>query len=273
LAAVSNLTQRVAVAVVFGPLLLALLWIGGIPFLGALCAVVGVGTWEFYRMQEKKGLQPWTWFGVAASLFWCICAYLSDGYVQLLLAGLLLWLLMTSLGRSEHRVADVGGTLLGTLYVGFLGSYALRVRNFSGVEMSENGAAAVAVLILLGIWASDTAAYFSGRWFGRRHPFPNLSPGKTDAGFVGAVGGAVAVMMWGTRQFALLPIWEGAGLGLLVGLGAPAGDLVESMIKRDAGVKDASGVIPGHGGVLDRFDSFLFVYPLAYLYLFLLKAI
>ena len=273
--AASNLIQRVLVAAVFGPVLLVLFWFGGIPLLLGLCVVVGGGTWEFCRMQEQKGLQPWTWFGIAASLTWCFWMYrFGDRDLLFPLAGCLLPLLVLAMGRREagFRLSDAGATLTGVLYVGFLGGFALLVRNFSGVERSENGAAALAVLILLGIWATDTAAYFLGRWLGRRHPFPQLSPGKTGAGFAGGMAGALLVVLAGVHSFDLLSLREGLGLALVVGIGAPVGDLIESMVKRDAGVKDASAIIPGHGGILDRFDSFLFVYPLAYFYLSLLRA-
>ena len=273
----SNLTQRVLAAAVFGPVLLVLFWIGGFPLLVGLSGVVGAGTWEYYRMQEQKGLHPWTRFGVAASLAWCVWVY-EFGSASLLfpLAGLVLCLLVLALGRGDtggFRLGDAGATLMGVLYVGFLGSFALLVRNFSKAEMSEGGAAALAVLILIGIWAADIAAYFCGRFLGRRHPFPHLSPGKTGAGFVGGLAGALVTVPAGVQAFGLLCFWEGLGLGLVVGGGALLGDLVESMVKRDAEVKDASGIIPGHGGVLDRFDSFLSVYPLVYLYLSLLQAI
>jgi len=257
----------VCVTFTFGPLFLAAVWFGGIPLLVAVCIVVGAGTWEYCRMQEHKGLQPWTVFGIAASLAWCVSAHLQGAGAVNLPALLILGLLAAALGKRGVRVADLGATLLGIFYVGFLGSFAIRIRNLSDAGLSQESAAGLTILVMLGIWASDIAAFFAGRWLGRRHPFPHLSPGKTDAGFVGAVLGALAVVVWGGWASGMLPLWQSIGLGLLVGVGSPVGDLVESMMKREAGVKDASGIIPGHGGVLDRFDSFLFVCPLAYLYL------
>ena len=269
----SNLTQRVLVALAFGPVFLVLFWVGGVPLLVGLCIVVAAGTWEFYRMQEHKGLQPWAWLGIAASLAWCVWFhFLGPGSLLFPLLGLVLLVLSVAIvhGGPVFRVADAWATLAGVLYVGFLGSTALLVRNYSHAGVSEGGSPELAVLVLAGIWTADTAAYFCGRAFGRRHPFPNISPGKTGAGCVGSVVGPLLVVMSGTRVLGVLSVAEGVGLGLVVGVGSLVGDLAESMIKRDAGVKDASGIIPGHGGILDRFDSFLFVYPLAYLYLVLL---
>jgi phosphatidate cytidylyltransferase len=234
--------------------------------------VVGAGTLEYYWMQEEKGLQPWAWFGVSASLAWCGWVY-RFGSVGLPypLAGLLLFLLVMALRRRRtgFGLEDAGATLMGVLYVGFLGSFALLVRNFSGAERFEGGA--TAVLVLVGIWATDIGAYFSGRFFGRRRPFPHISPSKTEAGFAGGLVGALGTILIGSLALGLMSFQEGLGLGLVVGVGALVGDLVESMVKRDAGVKDASRTIPGHGGVLDRFDSFLFVYPLVFFYLSLLR--
>ena len=281
MAAVSNLTRRVLSAAVFGPLFLVLFWAGGLPLLVGLCVVVGIGAREFYRLQQQKGLQPWMRFGIAASLAWCLGVYGFEVYgfradfLLFPLAGLTLSVLTLALCRREgaFRLADAGATLIGVLYVGFLGSFALRVRNFSGAEMSESGTAKVAVLVLLGIWATDVVAYFAGCLFGRRHPFPQISPGKTGAGFIGGLAAALLTISAGVRVLGLFPFWAGVGLGLVVGVGALVGDLVESMLKRDAGVKESSEIIPGPGGVLDRFDSFLFVYPLVYLYFTLLQAV
>ena len=156
---------------------------------------------------------------------------------------------------------------MGVLYVAVLGSFAIQVRAGSFPDYTPGETAAFAVLILLAIWISDIFGYFAGRAFGRHHPFPDISPGKTVAGYIGGVVGSVALILAVAEIYAFLDRTDGIVLGILVGLGAPAGDLVESMIKRDAGVKDASQIIPGHGGILDRFDSFLFVFPLVYVYI------
>ena len=270
----SNLTVRVLSAAVFGPLLTVLFFWGGPALFFCLCVVVAGGAWEFYRMCRVKGLQPWTKFGIAASLAWCLGVFWKgrEAMPVLLTGVVLLGLVMALSGESGCRLRNLSTTFFGVIYVGCLGSFGLLVRNFSLPEWSEQGAAIFTVLVLFGIWGSDILAYFLGRWLGRWHPFPNVSPGKTDAGFVGALLGALGVILCGVYAFELLSWAEGVGLGILIGLGAPVGDLVESMMKRDTGVKDASTVIPGHGGILDRFDSLLFVFPLVYLYLLFLKA-
>ena len=267
----SNLVQRVLAAVVFGPVLLALFWFGGYPLLVGVCAVVAVGTWEFYRMLAQKGLQPWVRFGIFSALIWCLAAFtLGLDAFPLFFTALLLISLVGSLCTPDDRLLNAGGTLLGVIYVGFLGSFVLLIRNTVLNDASEQGA--FAVLILLGIWANDIMAYFSGRWFGKKHPFPTISPGKTEAGFIGGLIAALLLIGFGAHTLGMFNTTHSLILGLIVGIGAPVGDLIESMIKRDMDVKDTSDLIPGHGGVLDRFDSVFFVFPLVYLYLHFMKA-
>ena len=115
------------------------------------------------------------------------------------------------------------------------------------------------------IWLTDTAAYGGGRRWGRRRLVPTISPGKTVVGLIsGLAGGLVPLVLW--RQLPAWTIPELCGLLLCVSLAGQVGDVVESAIKRDMGVKDAPALIPGHGGLLDRFDSYLFAFPAAYLY-------
>ena len=260
----SNLVQRVLAAALFGPALLALFWYGGIPLVLAIGLIVAVGTREFCHMLGAKNLHPWTYVAIIASLIWCGLAFTYDLQVwATFFLPLFLMLLIMALFRGEtgSRLANMGGTLLAILYVGFLGSFVILVRND---PMSNN---LFTMFILAGIWASDVAAYFSGRTFGRWHPFPTLSPGKTEAGFIGGTLATIATMAWCTQAWNLLPLNQGLILGLIIGIGAPIGDLIESMIKRDMGVKDTSELIPGHGGILDRFDSVFFGFPLVYIYL------
>ncbi len=270
----TNLTQRVAVGAVFGPMLAAVFWVGGLALLVVLSILVAGGVLEFYRMQEHKGLQPWSVPGVVASVFWCVAVYFFGvSELAIPLAVLLVVIIATGSAREGSKLANVESTLMGILYVAVLGSFAYQVRAGSYADFTVNQTAGFAVLILAAIWASDIFGYFAGRALGRRHPFPNISPGKTVAGYVGGILGSIALILTVTERFTLLDRTDGAALGVIVGLGAPLGDLVESMIKRDAGVKDASTIIPGHGGILDRFDSFLFVFPLVYVYVSFVQTI
>lgn len=264
----SNLLYRVLAAAVFGPVLLALFWMGGIPLLVGLCAVVLCGAREFYQMLAQKGLSPWPKLGMIAAPGWCVAVFVFglDAFVPFFTGLFLLFLTLALFQNAPGmRLTNAIGAFSGVLYTGFLASFVPLVRNFS--HRGESEQEAFATLLLLGIWAADVAAYFAGNWFGRKHPFPAISPGKTEAGFIGGLIAAIAVMTLGAQYLSAMPLREGIVLGLIVGIGAPIGDLVESMIKRDMGVKDTSALIPGHGGILDRFDSVFFVFPLVYLYL------
>ena len=122
------------------------------------------------------------------------------------------------------------------------------------------------VAVFLAIWLADSAAYFCGRRWGKKKLTPAISPGKTVVGFIGGIGGRLLPLLLHDFVPCLEPL-ELLGLLVLAGLGGQLGDLVESAIKRDMEVKDAPPLIPGHGGALDRFDSYFFAFPLAYLYL------
>ncbi|MBI2855761.1 MAG: CDP-archaeol synthase, partial [Chloroflexi bacterium] len=158
----------------------------------------------------------------------------------------------------RDSVADWAYTAAGAMYMGWTLSLALVLRQESqGLEW--------VLLALLGTYATDTGAFFLGRSLGRRAMAPTISPGKTWEGAVGGfLTGAGAVVALATFLDLPISLWQGAVLGVLVGTLAQVGDLVESIIKRTAGVKDSGGLIPGHGGMLDRLDSVVFVLVVVY---------
>jgi phosphatidate cytidylyltransferase len=163
-----------------------------------------------------------------------------------------------------------GLTILGALYCGWLLGYLIDVASFgviaagphvdptspTGYVLQRSGL----LLTILPTWANDVAAYAVGAAFGRRKLLPRVSPGKTVEG---TIGGLVASVLVGYALVTLLdfPSWVGVGVGLIVGVVGPLGDLVESAIKRAAAVKDSGGLLPGHGGMLDRLDSLIFIAP------------
>jgi len=179
---------------------------------------------------------------------------------------------IAALSRPDPRegLASLASTTFGAIYLGLLG-YVERLAS-AGPAIDPTaalgwiGAQRAWVLVLvLGVWAFDTAAYLVGRRFGRRRFIPHISPGKSVEGVIGGTVAAIAVT---TILVALVgrPAILGAGLGLVIAVAAQAGDLVESMIKRAAGAKESGRLIPGHGGMLDRIDSFLFAAPVTFLY-------
>ena len=260
------LAQRVATAAVGIPIILALIFIGGWPY--TLVAAVGlaVAAAEFEHL-HTHWRSPRTIFtalivgGVAA------LAYpLGGGFVALFAFAALLTLAgglaLSGVPRSAdealapHHARDMA---LAWLYVGVLGSTIVLLRDL------EDGRDWV-LLAVLGTFAVDTAAYFTGRTFGRHHMAPTISPKKTWEGFAGGWAGGIAAVLLLNVAFDLDAAPAAiVALAVTLPLAAAAGDLVESWLKRRAQVKDASGLLPGHGGVLDRLDSLLFTFPLVWL--------
>jgi phosphatidate cytidylyltransferase len=173
-------------------------------------------------------------------------------------------------GVEGGPFSAVAATLFAALYTGGLLVYAMHLRHLPGVASAWHGTALVFAPVLL-TWSSDTAAYFTGRAFGRRKLIPKVSPGKTVEGAIGAlVGTAIVAVLytWVLGRFQVNQLGIGAALafGVLISVAAQVGDLAESLLKRDAGVKDSGTLFPGHGGVLDRVDSLLFTLPIAYFF-------
>jgi phosphatidate cytidylyltransferase len=164
-------------------------------------------------------------------------------------------------GISESRqapTASISATVMGAVWIGGGLSFMLLVR-----DLPLHGRLA-AYTVVLAIWAGDTFAYFGGRLLGRHRMAPNTSPGKTWEGF--AIGGAATVFVAFVALYKanFLTISESIVLGAVIAVAAPVGDLFESMLKRDAGVKDTGRLLGGHGGMLDRIDAVLFAAPAAY---------
>jgi len=259
-----NLPQAVVTGVVLAGLVLAALWVGAEAMMVVVAGAAVLGAIELYNAMRLAGLRPATLLGLAGTAALPVAAYIRGDAAYTLIATLMvvfgvLWYLAGA--DSERPVLNLSLTMLGVFWIGGLGAFAaliLRDEEF-GIPL---------LLSTIGIAvASDTMAYFGGRAFGRR-PFHSVSPNKTwegtMTGFVFAVfvSFAMAVMpfttMWDGRFLSALL------LGAVVGILTPLGDLAESMVKRDLGVKDMGTIIPGHGGILDRVDGILFALPGAY---------
>jgi phosphatidate cytidylyltransferase len=269
------LRDRVRSAAILVPPLLVALWLGGPWILVVVGVAVLVGAWEAFRLLTQAGHASLPLLGIVLA----VIVALGDGVQQLpggsglLLAALGVVLVGTgALTRPDPRegLAVFATTTFGALYVGLLG-FVARLGQ-TGVAVDPDALLgwlgterAWILLLLLVVWAYDTAAYFAGRRFGQHAFMSHISPTKT---MEGVVGGVVAAAVVGAVVVALLgrPWLAGIGFGLLVAAAAQAGDLAESMLKRAAGAKDSGAMIPGHGGLLDRIDSFLFAAPVAYFY-------
>lgn len=266
------LALRVASAVLFLPVLVLLARAGGVAFWSFVAIQVTLGLIEFYRMMNARGLRPYRRLGVIAALglLWVTFRPYTP-HVGFLVTGVLLLVLGLELRRPQahRRVEDIAVTCFGVLYVGWLSAHQILLRELpwqAGLDYAD-GAGFVLLAFLL-TWSCDTAAYLVGRWLGRTRPWTRISPRKTVEGSLAGLGAAVLAAFAARAWFApWLSVADAAALGVLAGVFAQVGDLVESLLKRDTAQQDSSDIIPGHGGVLDRFDSLYFAAPVIYYYL------
>jgi phosphatidate cytidylyltransferase len=262
-----DLGPRLLTAAVVLPLVLGLVFLG--PPLAAAALVAGfglLGLHEFYALLAARAIRAYRLLGavIAAAIGWEVAAPGSFGAALWPAAALLATMALLGGGRDMgERVTAVAATLLGAVYLGGLCGAIAGLRLAVPVD---RGAWRIGLLLAV-IMAGDTAAYFVGHLIGRHKLAPTVSPGKTWEGFAGGLlggtAGALAVRALGLSE---LPLVDAAVLGLAVAALGAAGDLVESVLKRWAGVKDSGALFPGHGGALDRLDSLLFGAPVLYYY-------
>jgi len=264
------------VALIAAPLAIGIIWIGGAPLATLLGAMSGIAAWEFYRLAREGGAAPLSAIGIVLSA--CIPIAVHGQILGVLTIPLYVWVscVVAILGAAiwlrgvdGKPLAAVSTTVYGVLYTGATLSfgYALRYHNYAVGDTA--GALAVLFPVVL-TWASDSGAYFSGNLIRGRKLMPSVSPRKTVAGAVGGVLVTVAAtyaftygLLVPKAQLAFTP----TGIvifGVAISVIAQIGDLAESLLKREAGVKDSGTLFPGHGGVLDRLDSLFFVLPAAY---------
>ncbi len=266
-----QLASRLLTASVGVPVAIVCSLVGGIPFLIAMNLVIGAGLFEFYRMMEAKGIRPYKTVGVAAGLVVAWYVYFDGGvFSGLFITLVLITIMVLELFRrdGDFAVFHISSTILGVFYVAWLGSHVILLRQLGeGLEKSDLGGFFVMFAFALA-WGADTGAYFIGNAFGRRRLLPRVSPSKSVEGAVGGVVVSLVISLIARATFVpVLSLVDALVLGLLAPFFAILGDLVESLMKRDVHVKDTSHALPGHGGMLDRFDSVLFVAPLIYYYL------
>ena len=268
---------------------------GGWYFTLGFCAIVFLGQLEYFQLVRAKGIAPAAKITLVVSQLLLITATvapsLTDAVFPLAGAFICFYLLFQP---KLATIADISTSILGLFYGGYLPSYWIRLRvgltattpdalvassNLplmgywpqSWADFSSFPEALKITFLAFGcIWAADIGAYTMGKFFGRTQ-LSNISPKKTVEGALFGIAGSLGVAEAGAWYLGW-PSWQISGvlLGLLIGIVSLLGDLTESMIKRDAGVKDSGQLIPGHGGILDRTDSYVFTAPLIYYFVTLL---
>lgn len=280
----SELTRRVLFSVVAAPLAIWIVIAGGAPLAALLAIVAALGAWEYFRIARATGLTPLGDAGIAlAGIVPLLVHARYLGYFEVPIALVALAVLaifaatIWARGVAGKPLGAAASTIIGIVYTGGMLSfgYAIRYHPYAFGDarfgrFAIPSGALLLILPMLSTWVSDIGAYFVGRSIGGPKLIPAVSPGKTIAG---AVGGLVCTVIfaWAYAHFVLRPAAQlafrpGGDLlfGAVISAAAQIGDLFESLIKREANVKDSSHIIPGHGGILDRFDSLLFVLPVAY---------
>jgi len=239
---------------------------GGIAYFLLIAVFLCMAAWELVGLFQAVDVRPSRFLSVAGVLLLLVFRQWLPEWSGALLTGLTLlamtWHLIEFERGRDRAATDFATGLAALVYLGWVGGYLLDLRNL------ENGLYWL-LLVLIPVWMADSFAYLIGSRFGRSRLSPRLSPKKTWEGYwagvaFGVLGGVLFAWLW-TRYAGLeVALWQGALIGLVLALLTTLGDLGESMFKRQAGIKDSSSIFPGHGGFLDRIDSWLWAAPLGY---------
>ena len=273
----SNLTQRLLTAAVGVPLILLVLYLGGLYFLLFILGIMVLGIVEYFGIVESSKSLPNKTLIIIGCIAIGIGAY-TCSFVMMLIFTLCVIIFMILRLRAEDfsdSVKKMGMVFFPLIYFGWLLSHGILLRgigndvnvyNYSKNTLGlDNPGFFFLIIVFACTFLNDTGAYFTGKKLGKQKLSPNISPGKTVEGTIGGlVVSVIAAYIFNILFSSPLSFGWVIIFGISIGLAAVFGDLVESSIKRGGGVKDSGGIVPGHGGVLDRFDSFFFVFPVSY---------
>jgi phosphatidate cytidylyltransferase len=272
--AMSKGVLRVLVSIVAIPIILTASYFGRYYFLFFVLLIALIAFYEFSLLVQNKKAYMNLFIGLLSVFCLIVNSYLKliDNYTILLI--IIAVLCFVELFRNQASpLLNLGTTLLGILYIGLFSAALVSIREFyvEPYDSYLNGGILI-ISIFAAIWICDSAAYYIGTAIGKHKLFPRISPKKS---WEGAVSGFIfAVLTMIAARFLLLDFlsWTSTiGIGIIIGFFGQIGDLIESLFKRDSGVKDSSGIIPGHGGIFDRFDSLFFSAPLIFLLLNLIE--
>jgi len=261
--------KRIFVAVVAIPLILIATYLGGYYFFFFVTAISLLAFYEFGILAKNKGSN--INFPMGSLIILVLLLNQKRAFTNLEVIILLssLSLLVIELFRNKgSAILNLGSTFLGIFYIGILSASLIALREYYSASQTDNYSAYLIISIFASIWIGDSAAYYGGINLGRHKLFPRVSPKKSWEGaifgFIFSVGALILAKMIALNFLSWTNVIV---IGIIIGVIGQIGDLVESLIKRDAKVKDSSSLIPGHGGFFDRFDSLLFCAPVIWLYL------
>ena len=263
----SNTAVRIIVSAIAIPAIVVVSYLGSYYFLIFVLGIAIISFYELWLFARKKEIDANLLLGILSVSLIIINSFRNFiGFYALLVLVVVIITFVELFRNRGSAIINLGTTLIGILYLGLFASALISIREFYPVEYVRGGL--VVLAILFSIWICDSAAFFGGTAIGKHKMFPRVSPKKSWEGAVFGLLFAVATMISSKAIFLDFISWKDAIiLGIIIGIVGQLGDLIESLFKRDAGVKDSSNFIPGHGGVFDRFDSLLYVSPVVFLYI------
>lgn len=293
----SELQKRTLVGIIGIPIALAIVYQGGILLSLALALVSSLALWEFYKLSEKKFAKPNYFFGLLASI---IINVIPSIYIRKGLGNIIPFLFISFIGiisfviivvgievfrKRENAILNISVTFSGVLYIPMMLSFFIGIRELHLLlpqsssffdanpmlrKITDEWCGIFSMLMLVSIWITDTAAYFVGKKYGKHKIYPSVSKHKSwEGGISGLLAGMLSFVILSLIFIDGISIPHSIFIGLIIGAVGQIGDFAESKLKRDAAVKDSSSFLPGHGGILDRFDSILFIVPILFVYLIL----
>ena len=274
----SKSVTRLITGIIFGFTALFAIMAGGLWIVGLVLIIVTLASKEYVKILEHKGFRPSSRIIILSSFIFAALAYFNRfDMVALAFTACSIMAFMSVLFKGKQPyIANVATTILGFVYCGWFPLHLLFLRDLGSHPLYEGliktnvttEGAGYALLLFFAVSLTDSMCYYAGCYFGKHKLSKVISPNKT---IEGSIGGTLSCMIFCFifGQVLMIPWYHCIILGLLIATFAQIGDLCESMIKRDAGVKDSSNILPGHGGFLDRTDSYILTIPVVHYYMFM----
>jgi len=272
-----NFGLRVLIAIFGIPLILGTIYFGGTAFLILVLIINVVSQFEFYKLSQKKGAAPLTIIGIIMGVIITLLFYFQGlaNFGLWFIGGVVLILLIELFRNKPNATLNLATTIMGIIYPTTLFSFLILIREYPhAINQPYHAGGLWLWVIVITIWICDTAAYFVGKGMGKHTLYYRVSPHKTVEGAIaGFIFSFITVYVFYIIRPDLFTLTQYFIIAALVGVFSQIGDLVESIIKRDVGVKDSSAILPGHGGFMDRFDAPTFMAPVMYMFLVCAKGL